>query len=455
VKERGRPGRRVTGVIRFDAAQLPSETKETPDLKVVWPIVHAGPARQGRRRHADTWFGCGMSKLGMVRLIDSARVIDQLVADGCLRHEATLQWHRHRRSAFHLIVHLKVAVPPPRALTTDTPSMVSLDPGARHFQMWYDPRDGSNGELLAGWNPAARHTAGANTPSGTPQRRTRRRPPGKISRSHDLSHEDLDWWLSHYRKQNRKRRRWAERRRPTEPPPNGALAELDRRIDRRKRRARRRRMRVCGDGPMIYRPGMTGEMARRERQRLVDLGGATDDPTADPTHRRWLFNHYRRRIRNRRAAYWRDSDRLDGWRTSGHYDAIGFLSGHHTAAGVVVPEPDRSLGRDRGVEGSVQPHDAAVCRGRHAAGDQQADGHPPPGLVTPLPRLPTVEPGHGPTTSSTSDWSKPRRRAASSSTAPRSTERARPAADAGTGTRISAARTRTPARTANCKSTVT
>jgi hypothetical protein len=254
-----------TEVIRLDAAQPRSERHRSADYKTVLRIRAASPHRTGRRRHADVTFGTSLKDLGPVRVVDSARVVDRLTADGYLKHEGRLQWNHHRRNAFYLIVTWPVEIPPLRVVAEDRPvGVVSLDPGARHFQTWYDPRDGSHGELLAGWRTG---TGGrTTTTTGT------------------------------------------------------GLGELDRRLGVVDARACRRRRRPwTGTTPEC----LTGRKARQERRRLHD-GGCTN-PGADPDHRRWLFNRWRKAIRERREAHHRACERLKDWRRHAHYDAIRFL----------------------------------------------------------------------------------------------------------------------------------
>ena len=136
-------------VILLDAAQPKSATKRCADYKTVLRIQNAEPPRLRRRRHADVTFGSSLKAHGPIRIVDSPRIINRLLQDGYLKHEAKVQWNHRRANVFHLIVCWPVDLPPP---LPNSGRVVSLDPGARRFQVWYDPADGSHGELLGEWN---------------------------------------------------------------------------------------------------------------------------------------------------------------------------------------------------------------------------------------------------------------------------------------------------------------
>jgi hypothetical protein len=117
-----------TEVIPLEAAQLKSERKACTDMKTVLGIAAAAPHRQGRRRHADVTFGTTLKQHGPIRIVDSPRIIDRLVSDGYLRHEAKLQWVR-ATNKFYLIVCWPVDLPPLRILSRpDSARVVALDP---------------------------------------------------------------------------------------------------------------------------------------------------------------------------------------------------------------------------------------------------------------------------------------------------------------------------------------
>ena len=143
-------GRKVqTEVVLLNGVQMRNDKiKDKGPIKAIRSVARE-PSR--RRRHAELLFGTSMEQHGAVRIIDSAKVIDRLVNDGLLKHEGKIQWNHHRtqnchaclhssdRNHFYLIVCWPVNIPEPR----QGERVVSLDPGARHFQVWYDPEKGS------------------------------------------------------------------------------------------------------------------------------------------------------------------------------------------------------------------------------------------------------------------------------------------------------------------------
>ena len=74
--------------------------------------------------------------------------------------------------------------------------VVSLDPGARHFQMWYDPEDGAHGELLAS-------TTSRRTPVVTAMAERQRRTDHKRARCDKVGQvppaADDDAWFARQR----------------------------------------------------------------------------------------------------------------------------------------------------------------------------------------------------------------------------------------------------------------
>jgi hypothetical protein len=281
-----RRGGRKTEVIPLDAAQLQSDRKASADMKTVLGIAAAAPHRSGRRRHADVTFGTSLRAHGPIRIVDSPRIIDRLVSDGCLRHEAKLQWVR-ATNRFYLIVCWPVEPPPLRILSQpESARVVALDPnpfwvslslgpgsvsGLRRFQTWYDPDDGAHGELLTSWRSSA-HAHQQN-------------------HQHRSGGAEVDGRLKHVERLAGRRRR---------PPWDhdegmGVVDELSR---VRGRQARCRR-------------------AAAVRETLSDEAAAA--------HRAWLRERWRKAVRERRRAHQRAAQRVADWRRHAHYDAIGFL----------------------------------------------------------------------------------------------------------------------------------
>ena len=207
------------------------------------PVLHIrsvdGRNDVGRgRRHAEVLFSTTLRPLGYVRIVDSARVIDRLVSDKFLLHGGLLQWN-HQRNTFYLVAWTPVTVPPLRVQSETAPQrVVSLDPGARHFQVWYDPSDGAHGELLAGYR-------GAST---------------------------------------------------TASAPHGGAQELDRRLEHVKRLADRRRR-----PPERSVARMTSRRALAERQRL-ERTEQRDRAHREWQWKRWWRAHHQRREAYRRAC---------------------------------------------------------------------------------------------------------------------------------------------------------
>lgn len=272
LKQDGTPRVAIRSVVSITAAERP---------------IPPGRDRPARRRHADLQLAHGFP--GTLRIIDSERIIGRLVADNGLVHGGVLQWCRSRRhgNGFYLIVRLPVEIPPPRAMAMAMPPrVVSLDPCARKFQVWYDPADGSSGELLAGVK-------------GSRNRRRGRRDPWR-----DVV-DEID--VRTDTRAKRHRRRGADRQpwgiasadgQPAPPDPRGAY---------------------------IASVWATGRKARAERERL-EAAGAIGAPERDPTHQAWLRGRLRKFLRERQYAHRREAARVTDWMEHGHYNAIQFLT---------------------------------------------------------------------------------------------------------------------------------
>lgn len=278
----------LSEVIPVPAAQLQSATKASADRGAV-QIVPAPPspgAVGGARRRAALVMACGLAPKcvgGALGLAGSPRILEELLAHttpgdarACLPHGGKLQWN-HRSNRFYLIVHLARDVPPRRI--DERPAaehrVVALDPGARHFQVWYDPRDGAHGELLAAV--------------------------GRGDATNDVG------------------------------------SVLDARLDRadRLRRRRRRDRRQPPDDPEAWAAWFARQRGRRadaERARSAALPAEWDW-----ARRHWLRLRYREQRRRRRDALRRAGQWTHDWMRHAHYDAIGFLTDDVNGWDVVVP----------------------------------------------------------------------------------------------------------------------
>jgi transposase len=87
-----------------------------------------------------------MKDLGPVMICDRRWLIGALIRDKYLMREGKLIWEK-RSNSFYLSVLVASSQAKPPALMGNE-GIVSLDPGVRRFQQYYDPRDGTHGVLL-------------------------------------------------------------------------------------------------------------------------------------------------------------------------------------------------------------------------------------------------------------------------------------------------------------------
>jgi transposase len=100
------------------------------------------------RVNAILELGSTMAPLGGIRIKDRARIIDPLVSDHWLREDGKILFDKRRRS-YHLVVLVRRDIPVDPDPEGNHKTVVSLDPGCRRFQEFYDPSNGRHGELLA------------------------------------------------------------------------------------------------------------------------------------------------------------------------------------------------------------------------------------------------------------------------------------------------------------------
>jgi transposase len=147
----------TTETIRLDAAVFKPHDKEGKEKpKDTGPIlgfqrcvglVNEPPAK---RIKAEVHFGCNMKALGPVIIRDRSWLIEKLVGERYVRHQAKLHWDKRLR-VLYLLVTLRQVRPPDPDPTCQTKRVVAMDPGIRHFQTFVDMSTGAHGELLAGY----------------------------------------------------------------------------------------------------------------------------------------------------------------------------------------------------------------------------------------------------------------------------------------------------------------
>jgi len=125
-------------------------SKFNPDMGPVLKIrLSPSPLwGNGKKSAGDVFFGGTLAASGPVRIADKTGVIEQLAADGYLKEDAQILWDKSVGS-FHMLVRMRrtklVDLDPEGRRKT----VVSLDPGCRSFNVYYD-RTGRHGELLCG-----------------------------------------------------------------------------------------------------------------------------------------------------------------------------------------------------------------------------------------------------------------------------------------------------------------
>ena len=102
----------------------------------------------GKKCAGDVFFGGTLTATGPVRIADRTEVIEQLAADGYLKEDAQILWDKTVGS-FHMLVRMRRTKPADSDPEGRRKTVVSLDPGCRSFNVYYD-RTGRHGELLSG-----------------------------------------------------------------------------------------------------------------------------------------------------------------------------------------------------------------------------------------------------------------------------------------------------------------
>ena len=124
--------------------------KDSPKKKTSTLLrFEALAAQEGaKRKECLAFFGNNLTGVGGVKMRDSARIIDRIVAEGRrLTESGKIRWDK-RSCSFHFIftyVQDKLEDPDP---TFAEKRIISTDPGVRVFQTWYSPTSGEYGELM-------------------------------------------------------------------------------------------------------------------------------------------------------------------------------------------------------------------------------------------------------------------------------------------------------------------
>ena len=134
-----------TEVVVLEKAYL---KKKNPDTGPVMKILLApSPLRRGGKRcDAHVFFGGTMKSCGPVRASDRTALIEQLASERHLLEDGQLLWDK-KMNTFHMLVRVRRDALPDQDPEGHRKTIVSLDPGCRSFNTYYDP-SGRHGELL-------------------------------------------------------------------------------------------------------------------------------------------------------------------------------------------------------------------------------------------------------------------------------------------------------------------
>lgn len=146
--------RTTTETVRLDAAVFKPDDergvgtpKDTGPIRMVRRSTVPERDRPANRIGAEIHFGCNMKNLPPVIIRGRRWLIEKLVTDTYMRHEAKLHWDK-RLHALYLIVTVRQARPPDPDPECREKRVVAMDPGVRRFQTYIDMSDGRHGVLL-------------------------------------------------------------------------------------------------------------------------------------------------------------------------------------------------------------------------------------------------------------------------------------------------------------------
>jgi transposase len=141
---RGKPANRTpTEVI---VIEKDSPIKKTSSLSRFEPCECID--RRSGRAACKAFLGNNLKGVGGIRMQDSARIIERIVAEGNrLQENAKIQWDK-RTGAFYFIYLYTVQKPADPDPDFMHKRIVATDPGCAPFQEWYSPTSGEFGALL-------------------------------------------------------------------------------------------------------------------------------------------------------------------------------------------------------------------------------------------------------------------------------------------------------------------
>jgi transposase len=112
--------------------------------------------RRSGRAACKAFFGKNLEKVGGVRMQDSTRIINRMLAEGdFLKENGKIQWDK-RTGAFYFIYLYTVQKPVDPDPDFMHKRIVATDPGCAPFQEWYSPTSGEFGALLDNGFPQIR-----------------------------------------------------------------------------------------------------------------------------------------------------------------------------------------------------------------------------------------------------------------------------------------------------------
>jgi transposase len=139
---------RSTKVKRTEVVRIDPDSTETAKTSTLLKFAPVPYTNSENRAECLAFFGSNLKKVGGIRLRDSARVVNAMLAEGN-RLTETCKIQRDRRADAYYFYYTyalpAVADPDP---TFQSKRVVATDPGVRNFQTFYSPTSGEMGTLL-------------------------------------------------------------------------------------------------------------------------------------------------------------------------------------------------------------------------------------------------------------------------------------------------------------------